>query len=114
MFIDYIKINRLATTKFLGTYINERLDWKPHISQVAIKLAKSIGIINKAKYYITSPTKRTLYSSLVLPYLQYCNIVWAKTYSANLDKILKLEKRAVRIIGNVGHRDHTQPLFFLI
>lgn len=30
--IDPKKINRLASTKFLGTYINEHLDWKPHIS----------------------------------------------------------------------------------
>lgn len=40
VFIDSITINRLATTKFLGTYINEHLDWKPHISQVAIKMEK--------------------------------------------------------------------------
>ena len=71
----------------------------------------AIGIIKKVKYYITSPTRRTLYCSLVLPYLQYCNIVRAKTYPTNLDKILKLQKRAVRIIANVGYRDHTRPLF---
>ena len=111
MFIDSIKINRLATTKFLGTYINEHLDWKPHILQVATKMAKSIGIINKAKYYITSPTRRTLYCSLVLPYIQYCNIVWAKTYPTNLNKILKLQKRAMRIIANVEYRDQTRSLF---
>ena len=77
--IDCIKIKRLATTKFLGTYINEHLDCKPHISPVALKMAKSIGIINKVKHFITSPTRRILYCSLVLPYIQYCNIVWAKT-----------------------------------
>ena len=47
----------------------------------------------------------------MLPYLQYCNIVWANTYPTNLDKILKLQKRVVRIIANVGYRDHTRPLF---
>ena len=109
MFIDSIKINRLATVKFLGIDINEHLDWKPHMA--ALKMAKSIGIINKVKYYITSQTRRTLYCSLVLPYLQYCNIVWAKTYPTNLDKILKLQKRAVRITANVRYRDHTRPLF---
>ena len=111
MFIDSIKIKRLATTKFLGTYINEHLDWKPHISHVALKMAKSIGIINKVKHFITSPTRRTLYCSLVLPYIQYCNIVWAKTYPTNLDKIMKLQKRVVRIIANAGYRDPTEPLF---
>jgi hypothetical protein len=111
VFIDSIKIKRLATTKFLGTYINEHLDWKPHISHVALKMAKSIGIINKVKHFITSPTRRTLYCSLVLLYLQYCKIVWAKTYPTNLDKIMKLQKHVVRIIANAGYRDPTEPLF---
>ena len=109
--IDSIKMKRLATTKFLGTYINEHLDWKPHISHVALKMAKSIGIINKVKHFITSPTRRILYCSLVLPYIQYCNIVWAKTYPTNLDKIMKLQKRAVRIIANAPYREPTDPLF---
>ena len=42
-------------TKFLGIYINEHLDWKPRISHVALKMEKSIGIINKVKHFITSP-----------------------------------------------------------
>ena len=108
--IDSIKIKRLATTKFLGTYINEHLDWKPHISHVVLKMAKSIGIINKVKYFITSPTRRILFCSLVLPYIQYCNIVWAKTYNTNLDKIMKLQKCAVRIIANAPYREPTDPL----
>ena len=47
----------------------------------------------------------------MLPYIQYCNIIWAKTYSTNLEKILKLQKRMIRIIANVRYRDHTKPLF---
>ena len=29
-----IKINRFATAKFLGTYIDEHMDWEPYVSQI--------------------------------------------------------------------------------
>ena len=33
---------------FLGVVLDEHLTWKPHISQVARKISKSIGVINRA------------------------------------------------------------------
>ena len=40
----------------------------------------------------------------------HCNLVWEKCYTANLDKIIKLKKRIMRIIEN-GYMEHTRPLF---
>ena len=42
-------------------------------------------IINKTKSFISVNARRSLYCTLVLPYIQYCNIVWAKSYTTNLD-----------------------------
>ena len=111
--IDGQEIEQVASINFLGVQIDEHLDWKVHIDKVSMKMAKSIGLINKIKSYVSVSTRRTLYCSLVLPYIQYCNIVWANCYHTYLDRILKLQKRAVRIIAGAGFRDHTKPLFSL-
>ena len=50
---------------------------------------------------------KLLYSSLVLPYLNYCNAIWANTYKTKLQPIVLLQKRLVRIICNV----HKYELF---
>ena len=64
--------------KFLGVILNSKLDWKNH---VCTKIAKTIGVINKIKYCIGAKAKRsTLYCSLVLSYINYCDVVWACTY----------------------------------
>ena len=76
----------------------------------AFRIAKSFGLINNIKSYVSVPTRRTLYCSLVLPYIQYYHIVWANCYRTNLDRF-KLQKRAVRIVEGFGFRDHTKPLF---
>ena len=48
---------------------------------------------------------------MVLPYLNYCNIVWAANYPTNLKRLIMLQKRVVRIISRSTRTDHTSPLF---
>ena len=82
-----------------------------HINYLCTKIGKTIGLINKIKHCIDAKAKRTLYCSLVLPYINYCNVVWACTYHSKLDKMYKLQKRVIRIIANVGYLSHTKSLF---
>ena len=52
-----------------------------------------------------------LYDTLILPYLNYCNIVWAATYPTRLQKLVILQKRAIRVITGSDGLAHTSPLF---
>ena len=53
----------------------------------------------------------TLYNSLILPYLQYCAIIWASTYTSHLQPLFRLQKKALRIITHSPPRAHTYSLF---
>ena len=52
----------------------------------------------------------TLYCALVLPYYQYCNIVWVGDYPTNRHKLNMLRKRAISIISQVKWHDYTSKL----
>ena len=39
------------------------------------------------------------------------HLIWGKASNFLLDKLLKIQKRAIRIICNVSWQTHTQPLF---
>ena len=52
----------------------------------------------------------TLYNTLILPYISYCNILWA-TSKTITNNILLLQKKAIRVCTRSGYRDHTDPLF---
>ena len=54
---------------------------------------------------------RTLYNSMILPYLYYCNLAWGGTYKANLQRIVILQKRALRIVNNSTYDANTSPTF---
>ena len=94
-----------------GVVLNDCLSWKSHISLVAHKISKSIGIIYRSSYFLSKTTLRTLYNSMVLPYLYYCNLVWGSTYKSNLKRLTILQKRAIRIVSRSGCDAHTDPIF---
>ena len=52
-------------TEFLhvraGVYVDENLNWKEHVNLIADKVSKSIGIITKARFYLSMPSLPTLY-----------------------------------------------------
>ena len=104
-------VEQVKEIVFLGVILDEELSWKSHISNVACKISKSIGIMLRASFYLTKRSLLTLYYSIVYPYIQYCNIVWASTYPNNLRRINILQKRAIRVINKSKFDAHTDPLF---
>jgi hypothetical protein len=97
--------------KCLGVYIDEHLSWKEHINYICNNIAKSVGIIYRSRYRLSSATRLSLYYTLIYPYLTYCNIVWSSTYVTNLNRIPLLQKRVVRTLTNSDYRAHSDPLF---
>ena len=52
-----------------------------------------------------------LYSSLVLPYIQYCVLVWGNTDPTRLSQVVVLQQKCIRIIANENKYEHTTPIF---
>ena len=111
MFLWNVMWHRVEHTKFLGVIIHQNLSWQANIKAISSKIAKSTGIIIKSRQFFLSNTLCTLYNSLILPYLQYCSIIWASTYSSRLQPLFRLQKKALRITTHSPPRAHTYPLF---
>ena len=60
---------------------------------------------------VEGTTLFSLYNTLVLPHLHYCNIVWADSNNCNLNSILVKQKRIIRLCTNSAWLAHTPPLF---
>ena len=75
------------------------------------KISKSIGIIYKSSFCLPKTSLRSLFYGLVYPYLTYCVSVWGSTYQSNLNRIIILQKKIIRIISKVSFNAHTSVLF---
>ena len=73
-----------------------------------------LQFLSNYKFSLPLKTLNTLYGTLVLPYLNYCNIIWANNKSSRLQPILLLQKRAMRIITNSSYQTHALPLFSIL
>ena len=94
----------------MGIHIDETLSWKYHIDKVCSKISSSNYIINKVKKHTSFYNLlKTLYSSLIQSHIHYGLVVWGSSYTIN--KVYKLQKRAIRTIHNKSIHYHTEPLF---
>lgn len=109
--INDIPIKQVHSVKFLGVYLDEHLQWSDHVDAVIGKISKTCGILNKLKNRLPRHVLAIIYQSLILPYLQYCAIVWANCSSYMLDSVYIVQKRAIRIICDLPRRAHTAPYF---
>jgi len=65
--------------------------------KVENKIASFIGIFAKLRYKLSKEICFKLYDTLVLPHLNYCNIIWASTYKTVLRRLHSLQKRFLKI-----------------
>jgi len=105
----YIKQNDFA--KFLGLYIDSKLNWHEHLSHLKNKLNSSIYAMNKVKHQLNSNHLTTLYYTLIHPYISYGITLWGSANKNQLSKIQIMQKKSVRIIIKAKYKDHTEPIF---
>ena len=104
--IDNKVIEYVDTFSFLGICIHKNLNWKIHTDYVASKIAKTAGIMNQLKRFLPENILLMIYNTLVTPHLSYGVLLWG--YRA--ERLVKLQKRLIRIIKNKKYNAHTEPL----
>ena len=93
--------------------MNSSLTWDDHLKMIRRKISKSIGIITKIRRNVPDSTLIMLYHTLVQPYLEYCNFIWATDSSSSiaLVSLFCKQKRAIRVISFSKWNAHTLPIF---
>ena len=64
-------LERVKSIKYLGVIFDERFRWHEHVSYLSTKLACSVGVLSKLRYYTNIPTLISVYYSLVCSHLNY-------------------------------------------
>jgi hypothetical protein len=104
-------IDCVEMTKFIGVILDSKLSWMNHISMTRTKVAKSMGILSKARKVLSISALTTLYYSLVYPYLTYCIEIWGSAAETYLITLLKSQKKILRIMKSLPPRSPTAPIF---
>jgi hypothetical protein len=99
------------TYKMLGVIFDEFLSFNQHLNYMQNKVSKSLFILNRSKNLLPKRALRMLYFALIHCHFTYCPLIYSIANKGQIKKLYLLQKKALRIISNVGFRDHTAPLF---
>ena len=87
-------INETSVTKFFGIHLDKKLNFVNHISEMSMKVAKSIGLLYKLNRFLPETILKTLYTLVIHPYLSYGIEAWHGTYQNNTFKIFVFPKES--------------------
>ena len=100
-------IEQVNEFNFLGNTLDQNITWKPHITKVAIKIARVIGVLHKFKHIFPQHILLTIYNSSIKPHLIYGLYLWG----LNCKRLTILQKKAVRILAFRPYISHSTPIF---
>ena len=109
IFLDGDKLEFAEEAIFLGITIDSHLSWESHCNHVANKISRNCGAINRVKKLLPPSSLKILYSSLILPHLQYGLAAWGGCSGKNRRRITAVQKRAIRVVSKAYYVSHTEP-----
>ena len=97
VFMNGEKLQTVPTYKYLGLILDSTLNYNHHIMTVVRTVLHKMTLLAKMKKYLKTDVAVHIYKSLLLPYLDYSDIVFHRSNSGNLDKLQRLQNRCLRI-----------------
>ena len=76
--------------KYLGLILDNKLDWKSHISELSKKLSRALGLLYKIRDLCPLSVLRSLYFSIFNSHLSYGLVVWGNASKLYINKIKSL------------------------
>ena len=110
-------LNQVSEIKFLGVIIDEKLNWKRHISTLTSKISRITGSLHSIKRNIPPSMKTSVYNALVNSHLTYAISVWGADPTGNkLQSLFKIQKSCLRSFYSIKRasnhiKGHTKKTF---
>ena len=93
------EIPHCTSAKFLGTWLDDKLNWKTHVSKLLSKLKSGLGMMRRSNKFLTSQAKRTLYFGQVHSNLSYGISIWGPMLKrSQLQEIFAVQRKCVNLI----------------
>ena len=108
---QWLKLKRVYVKKSLGILIDENLCWNEQIDNISKKVSKGIGMLRRAKPYISQESLGYLYQSLIQPHFDSCSMVWRNCGITLQEKLPRLQSRAARIITGDTYEVRSNEIF---
>ena len=84
--------------KLLGVIVDSSLNWSSQVEATLKKGNSLLYLLGRIKIYLNSSTRKLYFNAYILPHIDYCCTIWGNCNNNLLDKLIKFQKRAARLI----------------
>ena len=85
---------------YLGVHITNDLTWNKHIHQITATANRTLAFVRRNLYSCPQHIKKSAYTTLVRPLLEYSSSVWDPHTKTLVNKIEMVQRRAARFCHN--------------
>ena len=102
--IDGQELDQVDCVRYLGVDVDCNLTWAKHVQSVCRRIAYKLSILGRLSKFINKILLNTIYMSHIQPIIDYACSIWGNCAQADKELILRLQKRAARIVS--GNYDY--------
>ena len=110
--IDGKKLLPSNYVKYLGILIDSHLKWNYQTDTLASKLSRTIGMLTKIRHYVNKNTLRSIYYGIFSSILTYGCQIWGQIQNKYVNRVIKLQDKAIRIINFAHFNASTKRLHY--
>ena len=85
---------------YLGVHITKDLTWNKHIHQITATANRTLAFVRRNHYSCPQHIKKSAYTTLVHPLLEYSSSVWDPHAKKLVNKIEMVKRHAARFCHN--------------
>ena len=109
--IDGNNIDRVYFTKFLGMYIDSRLNFKCHVIYLINKLNSVRGMVYSRRDCLPISCRRNLFLAITYSHVRYCIEVYFTAKKSTIDPLHIACNRALRTFQGVNRFHNVKQLY---
>ena len=100
-------VKRVSQVKYLGVLLDCNLNFSSHVSSLLKSCMARLSFLYRNSSFLNFQSRKTLCSSLIQPYVDYCASAWYEGLTVSLKlKLDVLQRKLVRFVHRFDCRHH--------
>ena len=104
-------LKEVADAKYLGVYMDNKLNWNVHTNHIKLRLSKGISMLAKIRHYVPESVRRSLYFTFINSHTGYNLLNWGTAPTNYIESVSAKTRKAIRLISFENKDEPALPLF---
>ena len=109
--IKHVPNSDEKSVRALGVLLDQDLTLVEHVKSLHSKLSRNLYSLRQISNLFPTPILKLVYKANFQSHINYCSNILSMCTKTTLDPIIKMQKKAIRLVSKVKYNESTTPLF---